>query len=121
MWLMTKHGFYSVVAHRNKPETLLVRARDRQHLENLAHSTPFANFRIEETPEADYPYRAEVRRTQWGSILTWLNAEIDYGNFKDAVYHQPTDTGRYGGFLTRVWEIGRWLTPERTGGRSDDY
>ena len=29
MWLFTTQGFYSVVAHRDDPETLIVRARTR--------------------------------------------------------------------------------------------
>ncbi|MFN8150301.1 MAG: hypothetical protein U0R24_04125 [Solirubrobacterales bacterium] len=35
MWLFTTQGFYSVVAHRDDPETLIVRGRTREDIEAL--------------------------------------------------------------------------------------
>ncbi|MCP9491271.1 MAG: hypothetical protein MSC31_15550 [Solirubrobacteraceae bacterium MAG38_C4-C5] len=39
MWLLTPRGFYSVVANHDDPETVLVRARVREDLEQRRAST----------------------------------------------------------------------------------
>ena len=83
MWVTTTRGFFSVVAHRDQPEMVLVRARAREDLESLAEVT--GPLEIETTPERDYGYRAVVPRERWSAGLVLLAAEIDYDNFKNAV------------------------------------
>ena len=83
MWLVTTQGFYSVVAHRTRPEHLLVRARAREDLEALRLQIP--SIELNEDPSADYRWRAEVHREDWRRALIQLVDRIDYDNFKDAV------------------------------------
>ena len=67
MWLFASKGFLSIVAHRHKPEYLLVRARKMSHLKAL-----FPNADHYYDPGADYPHRAEIHR----SIVA--NMALDY-------------------------------------------
>lgn len=83
MWLLTPRGFYSVVANRDDPETVLVRARAREDLEGL--SDLIGSLEILETPDRDYRWRAIVSRRAWSGALVLLAAEIDYPNFKAEV------------------------------------
>lgn len=53
---MTTRGFFSVVAHRDEPTQVLVRARARQDFEALAGVAE--PFEIAETPHADPRTRA---------------------------------------------------------------
>jgi hypothetical protein len=54
MWLMTKHGFYSIVEKR--PGEFHVRARVRQDLENLVARVPLLGA---ETP----PHKVSLGRS----------------------------------------------------------
>ena len=83
MWLITTQGFYSVVAHRDDPDRLLVRSRVRGDLEALRMQIPGSE--PVETPEADYRWRVEVTRDEWRVALVALSEDIDYDNFKNAV------------------------------------
>lgn len=105
MWLITAQGFYSVVAHRNDPEKLLVRARVREDLETLREQIP--DMRIFSDRQADYRWRAIVSRAEWVVALAQLAEEIDYANFKNAVRDsQGADRSR---LYARVWEALRGL------------
>lgn len=83
MWLFTTQGFYSVVAHRDDPGTLIVRARTGEDIEALREEIPA----IEpfEDATADYRHRAYVSRAEWVAALAQLTAELDYPNFKAEV------------------------------------
>ena len=83
MWLFTTQGFYSVVAHREDPGTLIVRARTREDIEALREQIPA----IEpfEDAGADYRHRACVSRAEWLAAVAQLTADIDYDNFKSEV------------------------------------
>ncbi len=81
MWLLTPRGFYSVVANSGDPETVLVRTRAREDLEQLAGVV--GELEILETPDADYRWRTIVARRAWTGAL--MAAEIDYPNFKAEV------------------------------------
>ena len=83
MWLLTTQGFYSVVAHRDDPDLLLVRARVREDIEALGAQIP--SIEPFEDPAADYRWRAEVTRAEWEQAMVELARAIDYDNFKDAV------------------------------------
>ena len=83
MWLVTTQGFYSVVAHRTKPEHLLVRARAREDLEALRLQLP--SIELHEDASADYRWRAEVHRDDWRRTVMQLVDRIDYDNFKNEV------------------------------------
>jgi hypothetical protein len=84
MWLFTTCGFFSVVAHRDEPDTIVVRARLREDLEALrVHHLP--DMEIVEGGGTDYAYRAFVSRDEWEHIAQQLARGIDYPNFKTAV------------------------------------
>lgn len=88
MWLMTRHGFYSIV---DKGTETHIRARERGDLECLM---PFVGSHsmhppvITATPTADYGFRIilkgdqQARQAVVGSVLEALGEEIDYPNFK---------------------------------------
>lgn len=99
MWLFTSQGFYSVVAHRDDPDTLIVRARTREDIAALREQIPA----IEpfEDAAADYRHRAHVSRAEWLSAVAQLTAEIDYDNFKSEVARRqgPQRSQLYG----HVW------------------
>ena len=118
MWLITDRGFYSAVAHRTKPETIIVRARDRRDLLRLddliPDGTPSAAERIWEDPRADYRYRMEVSRTEWAYACGQLAVGIDYPNFKDAVT-RTLGRARHDVYM-RVWSVLQNIAPRGKGG-----
>ena len=86
MWLMTKHGFYSIVL---KGETYHVRSRERQDLENLVKLVPLPDAAIHESLQADYRFRILVNSSQLLSILNCLGQSLDYPNFKGEIDERP--------------------------------
>lgn len=113
MWLFTQHGFYSVVCARDladnpsciDPDTFMVRARSRKHLESLQKRFPqLAAAEITETSNTDYRYRMMVAKTVWSEVARELATEIDYGNFKDRA-ERCTHEDRYVDALHAVWEV----------------
>ena len=83
MWLFTTQGFYSVVAHREDPGTLIVRARTAEDIEALREQIP--DIEPFEDAGADYRHRAYVSRAEWLAAVAQLTADIDYDNFKSEV------------------------------------
>ena len=100
MWLFCKHGFFSAVRHNSKPDTILLRARVGGDLERLAAAHKVA-LDVAHTPDADYAYRAELPLKTWAEIAQREAAEIDYGNFKNAVHD---GTARDDAYL-EIWSI----------------
>lgn len=104
MWLFTDRGFYSIVQpDGDDPDTLVVRARDRESLEIFEDDA-----RIVELPNRDYPFRVFLPRDY---VARWLEDEvlagITYDNFKDAhtrgrVWHDA---------LLQVWTAMHQVTP----------
>lgn len=102
MWLISEDGFVSVVAHNDRPDHLLVRARAKGDLENICEVAreegiegldPVGIFSLE---SADYRWRLEVRRDDFASLVSALVSRIDYGNFKDRVKQRdPARAGLY--------------------------
>ncbi|MCA9936541.1 MAG: hypothetical protein H6662_15470 [Ardenticatenaceae bacterium] len=98
MWLATKIGFFSVVAHRDDPKTVLVRARvteDLMQLQDLGVEMGLEMPPIAETPEADYCCRMFMNRDTWQLLATRLADGIDYPNFKAAVHGDPARDQAY--------------------------
>ena len=85
MWIFTRDGFFSVAATRFcAPGEIAIRARKKEHLVNLmarheltADVLSFAN--------ADYRYRVQIPREEWGRILQAEALSVDYHSFKDAM------------------------------------
>ncbi len=80
MWVFLKGGFFSVVQHRDKPGTLLVRGRNPDHFDSV-----FPGVNIIQMATADYPWRAEISHGEYSKIITEQIYEIDYTNFKSSV------------------------------------
>ena len=80
MWIFTPKAFLSIVAHRGKPDYLLVRARLPGDIENV-----FPAAQVTRTPTADYLYRAEIERAKVATTLASLAVSMDYDNVKGAV------------------------------------
>ncbi len=91
MWIFLNNAFLSIVAHRDKPDLLLVRARAEGDIER---TFPDA----ETCPVADYRYRAELPRQEVATAIAERVSGIDYDNFKGSV--QETD--RHDAYL-HVW------------------
>jgi hypothetical protein len=111
MWICSTIGFFSIVKDQNDANRLLVRARDRVHLERFADQiaantlrrympastnedllpelsrAPAAMLReqIIETPDRDYRFRLRLHHEDVIEQVAKLTKEIDYSNFKDAV------------------------------------
>jgi hypothetical protein len=109
MWLFTDEGFFSVVANREYPDTLVVRGRVREDIERFVarvkESPPAAE--LIETPGADYPFRALVPWECFAKYVAGAVKNIDYFNFKDAV-GQKQGLRRHD-IYARVWAVVRDL------------
>src|SRR3954454_8108561 len=86
MWILTTQGFYSVVEDRDDENRVLIRARRREDLEALKRQIPDLQIHETSPPDHDYGYRAFVTRDEWCEAAGQLAGEIDYDNFKNAVY-----------------------------------
>jgi hypothetical protein len=98
MWIFTETGFVSAVQHRENPDYLMVRARDRQSLVQLSE---IVETEIKSTPDADYPYRLTATKED---VKSWMNDSIDflgYSNFKNQV--AITRGKNYARTLGSVW------------------
>ncbi len=79
MWVFTTIGFFSVVAHRDDPHTLLVRARVREHLDALRrHHLP--DLEIVALDDARYAFAAFVSRDEWEHAAQQLARDVDYAD-----------------------------------------
>lgn len=113
MWLFTQYGFYSVVCARDlagspsriDPDNLMVRARNRLHLESLQQRfPPLASLEIVDSANTDYRFRLIVPKTVWVEVTQNLAAEIDYGNFKARAHSRAGDDD-YVDAMHAVWEV----------------
>lgn len=110
MWICTRYGFFSIVCawtKKGNPSKLkvMIRARKREHLENLLELDPYLG-RILEHVGTDYRYRIIARRKAFAHLLQRLLADIDYTNFKDAVHCNLPEDEAYGEFLMSTWAKG---------------
>jgi len=142
MWLFTTFGFFSIVEKPwdRKSKTLTVRARVRSDLEALSDRYLSGTTRIIESPDADYPFRMQVPRSE--VIKSWqiIIGDLKYENFKNAagkrqgparekIYHGVADELRGGlrrvqavedaelGRSQRRPALGRPATPETVAGK----
>jgi len=81
MWLCFNDGFLSVVADKDNPTRLLVRARRKQDLLNAVGK----ETEILETPDGDYRWRTFIGRADFKAIVGRRIDKIDYTNFKNSV------------------------------------
>jgi hypothetical protein len=79
VWLFTNTGFVSAVSNG---EDLMVRARDKESLGQIAES---AKTEIISTPQHDYPYRVIVTHEFFAKWVAHMASNITYKNFKSEV------------------------------------
>ena len=98
MWLVTKYGFYSVGAHRDDPDVMLVRGRccdDLEHLRGFGQGRGIRMPEIVTTDGSDYCCRLFMPRRDWEQLGAALTVEIDYDNFKQQVHGDPLRDAAY--------------------------
>lgn len=99
MWIFTKKGFVSAVHHKDNPAMMVVRARDRSHLEALFPGYPIINIDF-----ADYPHRIEITKI---SFIDWTAQQaeaIDYPDFKSSLTDQ-----KYKAVCSEIWSVAHRL------------
>jgi hypothetical protein len=101
MWIASKYGFISIVAHRDNAELYIIRAREKSDLSSLFD----ANL-IQETPEADYAYRVFIPRDQAIAVMIELMNGVDYPNFKSSIGQNPEQKHKMPAYH-EVWDIMR--------------
>jgi hypothetical protein len=100
MWLMTKHGFYSIV--QKQPGEFHIRARVRKDLENLVARVPLPGAEIHSSKETDYTYRIVAGKSEVLAIMQFLGDTLDYSNFKNTIARTPDQQDKHGPYTT-VW------------------
>lgn len=80
MWVFLSDAFLSVVAHRDQPDKLLVRARARGDIERV-----FPGAQVTETRAADYRFRSTLPRQEVAQAMAAQVQGIQYDNFKNSV------------------------------------
>ena len=100
MWIFTSTGFVSTVQHRDDPERLVVRARDRVSLEPLIART---GAEVNPWQGSDYAFRIVVDRPAFEAWLADQARAISYTNFKTSALHARG--GRFERTLHRVWDV----------------
>ncbi|MDE2102966.1 MAG: hypothetical protein KGL39_37325 [Patescibacteria group bacterium] len=101
MWWFTIYGFFSTSV--DKSGRVFIRARSRQHLENLKKRFGLDN-RIQRTPDRDYLYRIDVSKAMWTGMAAQLANEQTWDSFKDAAKRGECDVA-YVTALHKVWGI----------------
>ena len=105
MWLYISDGFLSIVAHRDLPMRLLVRARHPEHIQALLPDVEQSVLQ-----SADYPFRAVVHRTVVQRALASYMMAMEYDNFKNSITDEP-----YHDVCLDVWTT-MWKYGLREGG-----
>jgi hypothetical protein len=93
MWIALTEGWLSIVAHRDKPDHLLVRARNPKHIRRT-----FPGAEMYTNADADYPFRADVPRKVVIEFMSIRLEYMQYDNFKATIVD-----GRYHNAALDVW------------------
>ena len=102
MWLLTKHGAYSIV--KKGESQFHVRARVRRDLENLVDRMPLPGAVIHFSRTTDYPFRLIVGGDEVLKIMQFLGETLDYKNFKDTVSSTPDQRDKHSVY-GQVWHL----------------
>jgi hypothetical protein len=125
MWIFTRYGFVSVACASKKngkidEETVMVRARSRQHLVNLQERFPDTELGKAEILSAagtDYEYRVILPKAKWVSILSELAMEQTWSNFKNESSRFASEKRMTHSYVDVLHEI--WHVMQRFGARED--
>jgi hypothetical protein len=80
MWVLFNDGFVSAVQNPSDRNGLVIRARRKEHLENIFPGEP-----VVVNGGTDYKYRIKVSKKLFADVLANRANDIDYGNFKSSV------------------------------------
>ena len=117
MWLFTRYGFYSAVCARQgsgklgepvDPNRIMVRARNRKHLEALQERfrVLIGGCEIQDNVGTDYPFRFFAEKAVWSQVVAGLSEELDYDNFKSEVARSlGKDGADYETALHKIWGV----------------
>ena len=84
----------------------MIRARERQHLEDLKTLAGEDFGPVLESEEADYRFRIVTNRQTWHRVATKLADDVMYPNFKEACTKNKAFLGvDYIEILVEVWGI----------------
>ena len=97
MWVALTEGWLSIVAHRDKPDHLLVRARNPKHI-----TSTFPDAEMYTLTSADSPFRADVPREDVIEFMSRRLEHMTYDNFKNTIDKQ--DYG-YREAATSIWTV----------------
>ena len=125
MWTATKYGFFSTVrliAEGQKTDKVMIRARQRGHLERLRErfKTRIGDVEILRQGMSDYLFRMIVPLETWASISAHLAAEIEYPNFKGEASRVFGHGDDYVKALPHVWSTFYDLQPNRSRVNDDE-
>lgn len=96
MWIFTRHGFISLVAHKYTEGLYQVKARNPEPLLKL-----FPDYELIVIEWADYRYRVEVPQAEVTKVVAELVDDVDYTSYKDECH----DDLPFYRALTNVWTI----------------
>ena len=94
MWLFAQRGFFSIVPHRDDPDTLIVKGRVSEDIETY---WPLAKVFV--TPRADYLYRAYIPKDIVAQRIGGIVTDIDYDSYKGHI-----EDKRRGRWYVAVWD-----------------
>ena len=105
MWIVLNKSFLSIVKNRNNNEELLVRSRVNGDIEKV-----FKDANVFEDLNADYRYRAYIKRSEVAKTISEELLNINYDNFKNSV--SKDDKNRLNAYMN-VWSSLHKMQTER--------
>ena len=102
MWVALTEGWLSIVAHRDKPDHLLVRARNPKHI-----TRTFPEAEMYSNADADYPFRADVPREDVIDFMSRRLEHMQYDNFKNTINEEAYHDAALGVWQT-MYRYGRY-------------
>jgi hypothetical protein len=123
VWLNLTTGFISIACarHLDRPgqpideATLMLRARRREHLEELQgrHPDLIGGIVVQESKTADYPFRLIAPKSTVSALVAREVQSITYGNFKNEAGNVHGHSSPYLRALHDVWSVMRTLDPRQ--------
>jgi len=108
LWLFTAKGMFSVVEHKDDPNTMVVRARIENDIKNIQQmfvDQGYEKPEILQMSHSDYKFRIFVNRKEWINVMTRLMADLNYTNFKNAAAKEDDFERLRSQAYTSIWFI----------------
>ena len=114
MWLMTPHGFVSIVKKGgDEAFEYVARTRDLASIEHVCNLLGIVTTdSIIENQGTDYPFRVYLTKAEVSQYALLSVEDINYSNFKDAAVGARGKDDGYANFLMDVWKAGLDLEPD---------